>query len=358
MVQPQVRSGQHAGGGLVIISASTVKDSRENVEKFVHRNLRGGIDHLVIFLDAPLPEVEDLLDGRPDVTYVRAYGDWWGPMRPGGLNSRQINNAALASQLVAGFPWAEWMFMLDGDEVAHLDLSVLAGLDPAVRAVRLLPMEAASRLHPESDPTLFKRRLDADELQLLHVLGVIKEPKLRSYFRGHMSGKPGVRPSSDLALGVHHVVDIGKRDRVKGIVDPGLSLLHYESHNGDEFVRKWMALLSSGVDVRQHKKRAPLARSLTALLSLGLPEDETAAFLERLFERVALDDIETLSRLKLLVEVDPDAAERRPPPPQHEIAALRELFTRAYDAPKQLFRPRSQGPRTSKVIAKLQRGIR
>ncbi|HET7067400.1 MAG TPA: hypothetical protein VFI21_07340 [Nocardioides sp.] len=342
----------------MIISATTVKDSRENVEKFVRRNLLGGIDHLVLFLDAPLPDVEDLLEGHPDVTFVRAYGEWWGDMAPGGLNSRQINNASLASQLVAGMPWADWMFMLDGDEVARLDLDVLARLDPSIRAVRLLPMEAASRLHPDSDPTLFKRRLDDDELHLLHVLGVIKEPKLRSYFRGHMSGKPGVRPSPDHALGVHHVVHTGTRERVRGVTDPGLMLLHYESHNGDEFVRKWMALLSSGVDVRQHKKRAPLARSITALLALGLPEDETAAFLEALYERVALDDIATLARLKLLVEIDPDAGQRRPRPPEAEIQQLRELLDRAYAAPKRVFRPRSQNPRTPRVIARLQQGVR
>ena len=55
---------------------------------------------------------------------------------------------------------------------------------------------------------MFKRRLDQDELQLLHELGVIAEPKERSYFRGHIAGKPGLRPSPDLALGVHHVIDM------------------------------------------------------------------------------------------------------------------------------------------------------
>jgi hypothetical protein len=342
----------------VIISATTVKDSRENIEKFVRRNLLGGIDHMVLFLDAPLPDVEELLDAPPDVTYVRAHGDWWGAMSPGGLNSRQINNAALVSRLVAGFPWADWMFMLDGDEVARIDRGVLDRLDPGTRAVRLLPMEAASRLHPESDPTLFKRLLSSDELQLLHSFGVIAEPRQRSYFRGHMSGKPGVRPSPGLALGVHHVVDTVTGDRVAAVRDPGLGLLHYESHNGDEFVRKWMALLSSGDDFRQHRKRAPLAHSIAALLALGLPEDETAALLERLYERCALDDLETLSRLRLLVEVHPDEGERGPRPPDEEIGQLRELLARAYDAPKRVFRPRGYDHRAPKLIAKLQRGVR
>lgn len=342
----------------MIISASTVKDSRANVEKFVRRNLLGGIDHLVIFLDAPLPDVEELLDGHPDVTYVRAHGEWWGETPPGGLNERQISNASLISRLVVGFDWAEWMFMLDGDEVARIDRSFLAGLDRGQRAVRLLPMEAASRLHPTDDPTLFKRLLSRDELQLLHALGLIAEPKQRAYFRGHMSGKPGVRPSADLALGVHHVVSTETGQRVDTLKDPGLRLLHYESHNGDEFVRKWMALLSSGVDVAQHQKRAPVAASIAAVLNLGLPEDQTAALLEQLYARTALDDIETLSRLRLLVEVHPEEGERGPRPPAADIEQLRELLRRAYDAPKRAFRPRSQNQRAPQLIARLQRGLR
>lgn len=342
----------------MIISASTVKDTRDNVEKFVRRNLLGGIDHLVIFLDAPLPDVEELLDGHPDVTCVRAHGEWWGASRPDGLNERQIANAALASRLVAGFDWAEWMFMLDGDEVARIDRSVLDALAPDQRAVRLLPLEAASSLHATADPTLFKRLLTPDELQLLHALGLIAEPKQRSYFRGHMTGKPGVRPSADLALGVHHVVDINTGERVAAVEDPGLRLLHYESYDGREFVRKWTALLSSGLDVAQHKKRAPVAASVSALLGLGLPAEQTESLLEELYARTALDDVESLSRLRLLVEIHPDEGQRRPRPPDHDIAQLRELLRRAFDAPKRAFKPRARNRQAPALLAKLQRGLR
>lgn len=342
----------------MIISAGTVKDSRENVEKMVRRNRRGGIDHVVVFLDAPLPEVEEYLDDVPDATCVRAYGDWWGSMDPGGLNERQINNAALISRLAAGFGWAEWIFMLDGDEVAWFDRAVLDRLDPEVRTVRLMPLEAVSRLHPDGDPTLFKRRLDENELHLLHVLGLIPEPAERAYFRGHITGKPGLRPTAGLALGLHHVIDTTTGERVESLTDPGLRLLHYESHNGDEFVRKWMALLSSGDDVQQHKNRAPLARSISAVLELGLPPADTAAFLERLYERCALDDVETLASLHLLVEADPDAWAPRPAPPEAEVRQLRTLLELAYDAPKRVFRPRALHPKASEVIESIQGQVR
>ena len=342
----------------MIISATTVKDSRENVEKHVRRNLRGGVDHLVVFADAPLPEVEEYLDGEPDATLVRAYGTWWGDLDPGGLNERQINNAALLSRLVAGFDWAEWAFALDGDEVAQIDRGVLDRLDASVRAVRLLPLEAVSRMGPGADPTQFKRLLNDDELELLHVLGVIAEPRERAYFRGHVTGKPGVRPSSDRALGVHHVIDTTNGERVAAHTDPGLTLLHYESPNGQEFVRKWLALLSSGPDVSQHRARAPLARAISTVLTLGLPPEETSAVLERLYERCALDEVETLARLGFLVEADPDAGTRAPRPPDSAIAQLRVLLQGAADAPKRVFRPRARHPQAASVIEGIQRDAR
>ena len=250
----------------MIISASTVKDSRENVDKFVRRNLLGGIDHMVVFLDAPMPPVEDLLESHADVTWVPAYGDWWADQPCGGLSDRQVSNSGLLSRLVAGYPWAEWMFHLDGDEVARIDRSALDRLGPEVRAVRLSTMEAVSRLHPEGDPTLFKRLLTDDELTLLSQLGVIPRATPRAYFRGHTSGRPGLRPSPDLALSSQHVVDTRTGDRLAAVEDPGLTVLHYESPDSQEFVRKWTALLDSGGGTKQYGKRQLVADSLTTVM--------------------------------------------------------------------------------------------
>ena len=343
----------------MIIGVSTIKDSRANVEKFVRRNVLCGIDHLVVLLDAPLPEVEQFLDAHPDTTAVRAHGDWWRGHTPTSLNDRQICNAGLVSRLVGGYDWAEWVFVLDGDEVARIDRGVLDRMPREVRGARLTTQEAVSSLHPEHDPTLFKRLLTDDELELLAALGIISEPRNRAYFRGHVAGKPGVRPSPDLALGVHHAVDTTTGELLDLAVDPGLTLLHYESYDQREFVRKWRALLSSGIDVNHRQDRRRLARSVRALLDLGLDEDQRAVWLERLFERCALDDVATLSGLGLLVEVDPDAVVRdRPPTPPEALRQLRTLLDRAYDVPKQRFRPKSPDPRRSATsIAKLQRGV-
>jgi hypothetical protein len=342
----------------VIIAAATVKDSRENVEKFVARNLRGGIDHVVVFLDAPLPDVEDLLDGHADVTLVRAYGGWWAGSRPDDLNERQVCNHGLVSQAVAGFSWAEWMFVLDGDEVARIDRTVLAGLDPGTRAVRLLPLEAVSRMDARADPTWFKRRPTADELVLLRLLGVVPEAKMRAYFRGHASGKPGLRPAKGYALGVHHAVDTSTAQRVPMKTDPGLTMLHYESPNGQEFVRKWRALIGSGSDnIRQTGRRSSLARSISTVLDLPAPESVTTSILEEIYRRSALDDVETLSRLGLLVEADPDSWQHRPVRDERGVGQLRTMLDRAHDLPKLTFRPHARDRGASRAVARLQRRL-
>jgi hypothetical protein len=342
----------------VIIAAATVKDSRENVEKFVARNLRGGIDHVVVFLDAPMAEVEELLEGQTDATAVRAYGDWWAGNRPDDLNERQVCNHGLVSRAVAGLSWAEWLFVLDGDEVARIDRTVLDGLDAGTRAVQLLPLEAVSRMDAHADPTLFKRRLTADELVLLTLLGVVPEAKMRAYFRGHASGKPGLRPAKGYALGVHHVVDTATAERVPGTTDAGLTMLHYESHNGHEFVRKWRALLGSGSDnISQTGRRSSLARSISTVLDLSLSESESTALLEEIYRRSALDDVDTLSRLGMLVEVDPDSWPGRPARDERGVRQLRTILDRAYGVPKTQFNPHARDRGASRAVARLQRRL-
>ena len=77
----------------LVVTASTVKDTLANVERFVDGNLAGGADHLVLFLDAPddpaTPDVRGFLDAHPHVTCVVTDDTWWTDKRPEQLNTRQ-----------------------------------------------------------------------------------------------------------------------------------------------------------------------------------------------------------------------------------------------------------------------------
>jgi hypothetical protein len=203
-------------------------------------------------------------------------------------------------------------------------------------------MEAVSKQTWDGEPTWFKRLLAPHQLVLLRTLGLIDRPENAVYFRGHTGGKVGIRPSREYFLGIHRAVwPDGKR--VPVFADDSLRLLHYESPDGDEFVRKWRALLSSGDTIRLRSDRGDLAQSLAALLDLGLDEDVTTELLEDLYRRTTLDDFESLRRLGLLEHIDPDAVQRTPEPLSDRARSdLAGLVEQIRTLPKHPFKPPRQ----------------
>ena len=295
-------------------TATTVKDSPENVAFFVRANLASGVDHMFVFLDAPREdgqaEVAAALDEHPRVTCIRTGKGWWAGDRPASLNVRQRINANWVRAVLAPYDWAEWLFHVDGDEVAALDHEALAAVPAGVDAVWLTPWEAVSEWETTGRPTRFKRLLDDPELNLLHVLGTLPEPTNQAYFHGHVLGKSGVRPGSGLGLTLHEGVsaDGVRQPRHE---DPRLHVLHYDAPSGQEFVRKWTALASAG-PARYRPSRQPSARALKALLSSDLDPEVREKYLRRIYDLTTRDDVETLAELGLLVETDPVRGGHRP----------------------------------------------
>jgi hypothetical protein len=315
----------------MLFTASTIKDSPANVRFFVEANLASGVDHMVVFLDAPgdpgQDEVRADLEAHPHVTCIPTRPKaWWAGDRPASLNVRQRINANWTRAVLEPFAWAEWLFHVDGDEVARLDRAAVAAVPPEATAVWLEPLEAVSRVTAQDRPTQFKRLLDDAELNLLAVLGTIDEPTNQAYFHGHVMGKAGVRPGSGLGLTLHDAVSPdGVRQEPHR--DPRLRLLHYDAPSGEEFIRKWTALAHAG-HARYRPSRAPAARALKMLVSRDLPEPVREKYLRRIYELTVLDDVEQLAELGLLEEVDPrrgGAAPRDFPPDG------REAFSRRVD---------------------------
>ena len=307
----------------MLFTASTVKDTLPNVQRFVAGNLAGGVDHLFVFLDAADPEVRAFLDEHPHVTCVRTDKSWWHGDRPEQLNVRQRINANVVKALLSRFDWADWVFHIDADEIVQIDREVLTRVPAETRVVKLAPLEAVSRKHWDGDPTWFKRLLDKDDLVLLQTLGVLDKPSNGAYFHGHVDGKSGVRPCLDLWLTLHHGVD-ADRNEVASYSHDGLRLLHYESFSGEDFVRKWTSILAAGPMANFRPAREPTAVALRTLIGKGLTEEQAAPYLMRIFERTTEDDFETLRDLGLLVEADPRAGTHRP---EEFPAGAREQMT-------------------------------
>ena len=271
----------------MLLTVSTVKDSVDNVAFFVAANLAAGVDHMFVCLDAPAePEQRDVaasLADHPHVTCLpTTRRDWWAEQRPAGLNVRQRANAGWVRAVLEPFGWAEWLFHVDGDEVAWLDREALAAVPSGTDAVWLPPWEAVSQWQGEERPRSFKRLLDDADLTLLQVLGRIPEATNQAYFHGHVMGKSGVRPASGLSLTLHDAVtpDGAKVERHE---DPRLKVLHYDAPSGEEFVRKWTALAHAG-PARYRASRAPVAKALRSLVARDLPDDVRARYLREIYE--------------------------------------------------------------------------
>lgn len=328
----------------LVCTVSTVKDTLPRVQRWVAANLAGGVDHLFVMLDGSAPALRGWLDDHPHVTCVRTDASWWQGQRPQQLNERQRINANAVAAALARAGCAEWLFHIDGDEVAQIDRARLADAAPTIPAVRLGVLEAVAQPRWDDLPTLFKRPLSADELSLLATLGVIEAPRQGAYFHGHADGKCGVRPGAGIWLTLHDPID----DDCHGVEtydDPGLRVLHYESYSGEEFVRKWTALLDGGPAARLRPGRQGTHGAIRALLDRRLPPEVTERYLMRIFEETTVDDLDTLQELGLLVSADPDQGDHAPAALDDTTrAALDDALAAVTAEPKAAFRPPAKRP--------------
>lgn len=312
----------------MLFTVSTVKESVSGLERFVARNLAGGVDHLFLFVDDADPVVTAALDKHPHVTAIATDENWWLGKRPRQLNVRQrINANVTKAVLTAVAEPDDWVFHIDGDEALQVDRAALAALPADVPVVRMPPLEAVSRKRwPGGRVTHFKKMLAPEELTLLHVLGVIEEPTNGHYFHGHCEGKSGTRPVLDRWITLHTVHDADQQT-IEPVIGVG-RMLHYESWSGAEFVRKWMNILDSGSKVSFRPVREPTAVALRSLVRRDqLSRLTRRKYLMKIYERTTQDDFDTLRELDLLEEVDPLAGTHRPERlAPHRDADIRTLF--------------------------------
>lgn len=282
---------------------STVKDSLTNVTRFVDENFRSGADFMFIFSEDPSHEVSAYLSAHELVMHIPSwpYGGHWGDERPANIYLRQNTNANLVRTTLAAFPWATWLFHLDGDEVLDIDCDELDSLSTEVSAVRLSPLESVAAMEEGWDG-YFKYPLSESNLALLFALGAIDEPTQRALYNGHVRGKVGIRPSLDYRMEIH-AAKAGD-EQVATYSSEGLRMLHYDSFNADEFVRKWLAkVVNQGV--RQRARRRTIRSAVEATIQLAhLTQERRGEILRQIYERHIADDVELLAELGFLTRAD------------------------------------------------------
>jgi hypothetical protein len=293
----------------MLLSVTTVKDTVDHLRRFVEGNLAGGVDHLIVFLDAPgadgQPQAREYLEAQQRVTVVPAGRGWWGEQRPAELNVRQCINANVAgSVLDQALGPDSWLFHVDGDEVVRLDRAELAALPDSQVSVHLAVREVASQQRWEGVPDLFKRPLGQDQLRTLQERGLIDEPDNRHFLHGHLQGKAGRRVGTPTWLTLHRVVDEEGRV-VPADESDRLEVFHFESYDADEFIRKWVTMARSGPIAAFRPGRAALARRIVALVrDDSLSDEALRKELLVLYREHGQDDVEALAALGVLDQVD------------------------------------------------------
>ncbi|CAI9401979.1 glycosyltransferase family 2 protein [Nocardioides sp. T2.26MG-1] len=323
---PSTAAAHRPGTGLVA-TVTTAKDTPEDLTAFVHRNLQRGADHMFVFLDEADAAAREALSRHPGVTCIECDRSWWGATRPEHLNVRQGINANMTKGVLTRFPQFSWLFHVDSDEVLDIDREQLATIPSDVGVVSLHPLEAISRRRQRGAPSEFKRPLEDDMLQLLHTLGIIDRPANSAYFRGHLAGKPGMRPTLDLNFGIHNVIDLDHQP-VEGHEASWLRVLHLHCPNLAAFSRRWENLLTSGPAPKLRQKRASTAAAIAALGRLDLSMSTKRRYARRLYRETTEDRARELKRLGLLEHVDLE--ERRYEPRQVD-PATRAAITATFE---------------------------
>jgi hypothetical protein len=297
-----------------VVAASTVKADPDQVERFLSRNLGAGVDHIMVFLDDPKAPARQLLESHPHVTLVPTGPRYWNGRRPPRVSDRLRINMNVANAVLATVPSVAWLISIDSDEAVCIDRDAL--LRNEERAVLLAVLEAVSkRRWPDDEPTLFKSRPTDGELAALAAMGVILEPELEFYFRGHQEGKAAVRPDLRVRLRVHSVINEAGRGLARSA--PDMHVLHYESHSLDDFVRRWKDYAPGRAHLRTHRDERKLIG--IALHTLhhheALSERQRARFIKHLFDREVADDARTLQQMGLAGPAPKREYEPRPLPP-------------------------------------------
>jgi Glycosyl transferase family 2 len=331
-----------------IVAVSTVKADPDQVERYLRRNLGAGVDHMLVFLDDANPPVRELLEAHPHVTVVRTGPKYWNGARPPRVSDRLRINMNLANAVLATIPSVAWLVSIDSDEAVCIDAEALRSSD--ARAVVLSVLEAVSkRTWPDDEPTLFKSRPTYGELAALAAMGIIIEPDLAYYFRGHQEGKPAVRPDLRVRVRVHSAHDEAGTGLARPA--PDMHVLHYESHSLDDFVRRWKDYAAATAHLRTHRDD----RKLTgiALHTLhhhdNLTKRQRDRLIKHLFDREVADDVRTLRAMGLAGPAPTRQYQPRQLPPTH-VDQIERLVEALLPADKAVF---NEGGTTEQVAAEL-----
>ncbi len=225
-------------------TVTTLKESPENVKRFVAHHLAIGAQQIVLFFDDPEDPAAELVTHLDRVTVVLCDDEHWIDRRPAAHQKRQKINANIAYQSTK----LDWIIHLDADELIHARMDVaraLAVVPPSQQVVRL-PV-AESFAGTQRGRNIFRYALPNSKKG--REVGDRVYGEAYSILDGgllsHRAGKHFVRTGQpDMALSIHGPFQHGTRD--EGELAKDMTLLHLHSYDEDEWVGSVQRRLKRG----------------------------------------------------------------------------------------------------------------
>lgn len=227
---------------------ATIRASLRESLSFVNYHLNIGIDHLVLFFDAPEDEAIETLKSNERVTCIpcdTSFRQANGASPTDSIETRQIRNANLGLKILRDLGF-DWIIHMDVDELLYPDVpihSFFEGLDQHIKVVRFKILEALPDAleyhHPFSEISTFKVPVSNKRQFIAKLLGCSGAFYQGEYFRGHTASKSAVRTSAEIGtMGLHLPYGIANKE-LKRIKTEDVMLLHFDGCGFNNWKLKW-----------------------------------------------------------------------------------------------------------------------
>jgi hypothetical protein len=287
----------------------TCLEPTQLVVAFAAHHIALGAQEVHLFLDAPQPDLEQILDRIPEVIYRVCDANYWSNhargRRPRGVEFRQLVNAYHA-YAASGM---DWLAHLDADEFIHADFAVgdILSAQPENIHYVLAPPRERVFLQGVPQQTLFDGSFRCptpqDWPEPTGVYGAA-ERFLRAGVLSHPHGKSFFRTTTDLLPGIHTPRRRAENhtDPLNGLLAQRMRLLHFDGLTALHWSGKLLRAAQDGNHMHydnQNPRNRHRARQMRRMQQSGA-DMQTAWNMHQLLKCIPQDKVDQFRMLGLL----------------------------------------------------------
>lgn len=287
----------------------TCLEPTQLVVAFAAHYIALGAQEVRLYLDAPQPDLEAILDLIPEVTYQVCDADYWAAhprkRRPRGVEFRQLVNAYDAYAATD----MDWLGHFDADEFVHTDFPISDVLAAQPKEVEFITVRPRERAFIDGVPQInlfdgiFRKPTPQDWAEPPFLYGRA-DKFLRAGVLSHPHGKSFFRTGGDLLPGIHSPRRRSEHQDIKlhGLVAQRTRLLHFDGLTGLHWSGKLLRAAQDGshAHFEHHKARDQhRARQIFKMRRTGA-NLQNAWDMHQMLKCVPADQVHRLRALGLL----------------------------------------------------------